>query len=100
PEAISRAVDLNPAAAVELAETYLALKPDDAETVRLYLKVVSALDDSRQLLDATRRLVSRTSPADLLIYRLVAEATANDGDWISWIEALVENLRTQPDQFA
>lgn len=97
PEAISRAATMNPDAAIELAERYLALRSESLDAQRLFLEVVTATGDVERLIDTTRQIINTRSPLDLLFYRAIAEAATPTGDWLPWIELVASGIRLHPE---
>ena len=98
PEAIDRALAMNAGAAVDMARSYLAIKPDDSNAKRMYLKVAAASGDEARFIEAARSMVSISSDLDLLIMRLSAEILSESDEWIERLEQIVVQVRKQPHQ--
>lgn len=96
PAAITRALDSDPATARRLSEAYLNLRPDHAEAQRMHVQAVIASGDVHDLVETARTLVNPTSRVDLLMFRTVAEAVAEEDDWLSWLEHVAVAIRSNP----
>lgn len=100
PAAIARAVESNPAAARALSERYLERHPKRPETQQLHLRIMMTIGDPDALLAATRDLITPSSPLDVLVYRVIAEAISTSEDWLVWLERLAVSLHSDPASHA
>lgn len=96
PAAISRAIAIDPAAAHELSDRYLRLRPDNLDVQRLHLRVLIATGDVDALAVAAREIASPSSPLDVLVLRAIAESISPTEEWLVWLELVALNVRADP----
>jgi len=97
PESIERAIEHDPANALELANDYYALKPMDpyVQSLRLRATAAAAIDDA---ISAVFRADVRRDMASDLLYLRSAIAFADGRDaWIEWLECATARLEQSSD---
>ena len=100
PAAIARAVEMNPAAAHDLSERYLQLRPESLEAQKLHLQILMTTGEPDALMTAARKIVVPSSPIDVLVFRVVAESMSPSEEWLAWLEMVAVEMRADPSAHA
>lgn len=93
PQAIARSMEDRTHTARELSARYLERQPESIEVQRLHLHVLMASGDVNAYTEAARRVVTTSSPSEMLMMRAIGESTTPSDEWLGWLELAAVAVR-------
>lgn len=101
PAAIEASIPDDPDTASELARTYVELRPNDDEAVRVFLRAVVTSGDPDMMVRAfSEHVTERSKAPDLLYLRSVAASIDGDPSWTKWLSRAVQALEADPSTYS